>query len=660
VLRASSIIAVSVAGAMGLLVQPMMGKIMLPSLGGGSGIWTATSAFFQGVLLLGYAYAMALQSLKPATQRVVHLTVGLVGLVCFLLPTPAPDGGALAALLFLSREIGMAMIFVYSTSPLVQGWLSGQEKGNLGSIYRLFALSNLAAIAGLLSYPFLIERHMSVDQQSLLWGGIYAVLLASMLPLIFSPISRRPLAQMTAGWEWRWLLLPLLSTVLMLSLIARLTRDAPPTPFIWAIVLGLFLLTYTLAFSGVCVRVVRSGLMVLAPIACVALAMTLYDSTGKLTVTNASVIALSFFAICSFLHAELAAARPAAERLPSYYVAMAFGGFIGGMIMLAMPWALDTDIELFLVIPIVLGLGVGLLNVLMGMPRLGFGVALSIMAAGCFYAAWKGDQSASYPGSEVVHRGRTFFGTYRIESRGNYLSLVHNGTLHGAQSTVVGEQANPLTYYCKTGPLGNMWETAASSALTQSRPIRAATIGLGTGTIAAYAQNGDELDFYEIDPEIAEISPKYFSFFDDAKVRGANLSVKLGDGRKVLESSPPSNLDILVIDAFSGDSVPAHLVTVEAFQEYIRHLGPEGILAVHVSNRVLDVWRVALGAAQRLGLHAVQMKGGSPTASHWVAVSKSPEIIADLRSYGQAVSEDASGKEVVWTDKFSDFITVVK
>jgi hypothetical protein len=642
----------------------MMGKLMLPSMGGGSGVWTSVAVFFQGMLLVGYLYAALLQSLRPRVQVSVHFTIALIGLVLFFTPTPPPEGSPRSALAFLAQVLGASMMVVSSTSPLVQGWLSSAPSSDMTRIYRLFAVSNLAAIAGLLMYPFVIERHLDVDRQLLLWAVAYGALTLVQLPLASVAAVRRPLSTLAIRWNWRWWLLPGLSTMLMLATASRLTRDTAPVPFVWVVLLSLYLLSYSFVFSVSWTARWRAVFSAEAPIAAAAM-MVLLSSMAPHDWISMLLVSVSFFALCSFIHGEMVSARPAASGLPSFYVAMAAGGFLGGCLTLSLPYVLDVDAELMVLLPIVasLAIWIGLRQVA---PRFALGSALAVFLVGSTWAVWVSTATIGASVSEVVARGRTFFGTYRVESRGNHVALVHNGTIHGAQSSEIGRQRAPTTYYSEEGPLGVAWLVSLLDPATSAKQkgdLSVGVIGLGAGTAAGYTDGGDRMVFFEIDEEIARVMPTHFSFVSDARIRGADIEVLVGDGRKLLESMPPQGFDILVLDAFSGDSVPAHLLSVEAFREYARHLAPEGILAIHVSNRMIDVPSVARGAASAVGLDDATMMGGGGTLSVksvWVMASRSEARMRALRASGLLVPRSESSREVVWTDRYSDVASVLR
>lgn len=662
--RTAAILSVSLAGLLGLLVQPMMGKMMLPEMGGGSGVWTSVSVFFQGMLVVGYLYAAILQSLRPQAQVAIHFTFGALGMGLFLLPVPPLEGSPQSALQFLLKVLGFSMMVVSSTSPLVQGWLSSSDPRGMARVYRLFAFSNLAAIGGLLLYPFAIERYMDVEAQAVLWACAYGLLLLVLAPLAVRCPAARPLRGMMVGWHWRWWVMPMISTMLMLSTAARLTRDTAPVPFVWVLLLSLYLLSYALVFSVTWTKRWRAVLTAEAPIAAAAM-MVLLSYSASHDWASLLLVAVSFFALCSFAHGEVVHARPGAAGLPSFYVAMAVGGFLGGVLTLLMPFFLNVDIELMLLLSLLAAMSawLGLASVA---PRISLIAAAAIFVVGLSWTLWFSVFSSSSRGTEVTLRGRTFFGSYSVESRAGHTVLIHNGTIHGVQSSEIGKQRNPTAYYSKDGPLGVAWLIALLDPASSSRQMPGLTVGvmgMGAGTAAGYSDRGDRLVFFEIDQEIAEVMPSHFSFVPDAKIRGVDIEILVGDGRKLLEGMPPQRFDILVIDAFSGDSVPAHLLSVEAFREYARHLAPDGILAVHVSNRMIDVPSIARGGAHHASLDYETLMGGSgdlAVKSVWVLASSSKPRMKAVRASGLSVPHPESSRRVTWTDRYSDIVSVLK
>jgi len=659
--KAPIVAAVALAGGLGLLVQPTLGKLMLPSLGGGSGVWTTVAVFFQGMLLLGYIYAGLLQRARAASQKLIHLTIGTVGLSLFLTAPEPPSGGAGEALVFLTRAIGFAALFIYSTSPLIQGWLSSAEPHAAAGVYRLFAVSNFTAAVALVMYPFLLERLTSVERQLELCAGLYGLLLVcSAIVCHKTPLEKAVRRiSLQSRWDWRWWAMPMASTVFMLSSVARFTRDTSPVPLIWVSVLSLYLFSYTLVFSFKWKRGFRAVAAAEVPIAAAAI-MILLSVPIRHDWPTLLLLALSFFCICTFIHGELSASKPSGERLPSFYVAMAAGGFAGGVVMLSMPSFLDVDLELFIILPVVAAFSI-LRMTGRHAPRVALACAVATLAGGVGWGIKISTSVVGGEGTSVLTRGRTFFGTYRVEGQRGQNVLIHNGTVHGAQSTIDADKLRPTAYYAENGPLGIAWRSVAMPH--NMGGIRAGAVGMGAGTLASYADSGDKVIFFEVDKEIADEMPKYFSFIDEARRRGAEVEIMVGDGRKVLESLPGQQFDILVVDAFSGDSVPAHLLSAEAFREYARHLSVGGVLAVHASNRIIDVPSVARGGAAGAGLAHVTLEGGDGglgVRSEWVICARSTSGIERIKKTGGGGVEVVSGDAVEWTDKFSDIVSAMK
>ncbi len=654
------VLSVSIAGVLGLMAQPMMGKVLLPLMGGGAGVWTAVSVFFLGMLLLGYLYAALIQCLSPRPQKAVHAGMGLAGLVSLFIPASEPSASPIEALLYLCRTVGVSMLVVYATSPLVQGWLSSASPSQMPRVYRLFSISNLAAIAGLLLYPFVLERLLDTQSQIVWWAAGYVALLVCLLFVPLPPPTPRSASKILAKWKWKWWVLPALSTMLMLSTIARLTRETAPVPFIWVVILALFLLSYSLVFAVNWGPRWRAVFAAETPIASAAM-MIMLSAPPSYDWVTAALLTASFFVICAYLHGEVVSVRPASEYLPAFYVALATGGLVGGMVILALPTVLDIDIELFAVLSIVgaLAIGMGLRNI---SPRLATASAVLVALVGLLWSASIALSPTGPDTSEILTRGRSFFGTYTVETRENYRVLVHNGTVHGAQSDGIGQQRDPTTYYSKEGPLGAAWLSLLLEAGGHNQ-VSAGIVGMGVGTTAGYADHGDRMVFFEIDSEIAEKMPRHFSFIPDARIRGVSVEVLVGDGRKLLESMPPQGFDILVIDAFSGCSVPAHLLSTEAFSEYARHLGPRGVLAVHCSNRALDIASVARAGARAAALDYKTLIGGGGglgVRSIWVVASSCPSRMEVVKKSGLVVEDATTAREVAWTDRFSEVVSIVK
>jgi len=654
-------------------IQPIMARFVLPRYGGSAAVWGVCILFYQSLLFLGYLYADLLSRLAGAsTQARVHL--GLLALSVLSLPI-APDVAArlvgdtnpvLEILVLLTSCIGLPYFLLSSTSPLVQSWLVRSSPRSLP--YRFYALSNLASLGGLLAYPLVVERLWALPVQSSIWsagyfayalfGGMLAWRSRASPDVASTRIEKTERSQVRAEWSVQvaWVLLAALPSALSLAVTNHLTQNVAAIPFLWIVPLAIYLLTLILCFDGdgwYRRAVFRAGNMIALGIA--GFLLIRQDLNTNLLV-QLPVFSLLLFTVCMTLHGELVARKPDGEGLTRFYLLMAFGGAVGGVsIGLGAPFLLRGYYEL----PLTLS-ACALALLLLDFRR---SLLLDLMLGGM--AVWICATTFGFIGSteaEAIAAGRNFYGGLRVIERkakgqvAAHRDLVHGAIVHGSQFLDEARRREPTAYYARG--------SGADLALENFRRSegRVGVIGLGTGAMAAYGRSGETYRYYELNPMVVEYARKYFTYLDDSAAR---IETVVGDGRLSLEQEVPQAFDVLAVDAFSGDSIPVHLLSMEAFELYVRHLRPDGVLAIHISNAVLDLRPVVTAAAAAMGRAALEVTVGPDEPalrgeSTWMLVADQAQFDArpGLRAAGSFVP--AAPGFAVWTDGYSNLLGVLR
>ena len=662
------------------LVQPMFGKMVLPLLGGTPSVWNTAMLFFQATLLAGYAYSHLIVSrLSLGRQMLVHLSVLAVPLlvVPIALPQglrPPTDGTPIGWLLLLmTTTVGLPFFAVSTTAPLLQRWFSRTDHPSGSDPYFLYAASNAGSLAALVAYPLAVEPLFVLERQSWLWAAGYAALVAAVALCAVVAWGRRssgsegaeqtiPATKKIAmSRRLRWIALALVPSSLMIGVTTHLSTDIAAIPLLWVIPLTLYLVTFIVTFSKVGPRVHRSfrrAAPLMALLLIFSVATNMQRPIGALLLLHLA----TFFAIAMALHGELNRDRPAPERLTEFYLWISVGGALGGVVnALIAPAVLDSLAEYPLMIVAGCLLMMGALELSPGLGRrlrlaLTLGVPVGMLALTLWVTvimAGKGDALVSE---------RNFFGIHRVTQDETHLKLVHGTTVHGSQSLDPDHALEPLTYYHRTGPVGQIFETFGADPSRSNVGV----VGLGAGSLACYGTPAQQWTFYEIDPAIERVARDTFSFLDGC---GGTERVVIGDARLTLADTPAGGHDLLVIDAFTSDAIPVHLVTEEALDLYENKLSPDGLLAFHVSNRYLDMIPVLAALADGEGLTAMQridrevtraqsLLGKTP--SQWVLMSRE-------RSQLQPLFDDPRWSEIRsspsvrgWTDSYSNILSVFK
>ncbi len=659
-------------------VQPLIAKMILPWFGGSSAVWSTCMLFFQAVLLGGYLYAHWLnERLSPRRQAMVHSILLAASLLLLpLRPDASWKGEALrnpswAILGLLATCIGLPYFVLSATSPLIQAWFARSHAGSVP--YRLFALSNLASLLALVSYPSLVEPNLSTRNQSLVWSAGFAgfVLLCGWAAWRGAGEGTVPLSKSAnnverPAWVVRllWLLLPAVASILLLAVTAFLTQDVAAMPFLWVVPLIVYLLSFIFCFDSPRFYW-RPAFLTLLP---VALCGTAYLGWPKgewfhvpATVTAAT---LALFVICMVCHGEMARLKPHARYLTEFYVMMSVGGATGGIFVgLVAPNLFNARYEL----PVGLGacaILVGVVLVREYRPRLAShggqaAVAFGLAAVAGYVWFLGGVIHYEVHGYRVLVRN--FYGSLRVEDyqteeTGHHRKLLHGTINHGEQILDSDWRRRPITYFCPESGIG-----LAMRAL-EGTPRRIGILGLGCGTLLAYSRPGDVVRIYEINPLVLDLARREFTYIQDSP---AQVETALGDGRLLLEREAPQGFDILVMDAFSGDSVPVHLVTREAFRTYRRHLRPGGILAVNITNRYLDLQPVMAAAAREMGRVALvfsyaPMEDESMCFGNTWALLVEPATRREMPLLGAGVEIEPRPGFRTWTDDFSNMLRILK
>ena len=686
-------------------LQPLVGKIVLPRFGGSAAVWSVCLVFFQTALLAGYAIAYGITALRPQRQLVVYPLLWLGAAVIASIPVGEAwrltwfANPASELLLKLLRFVALPCVLVSTVSVVVQVWA---RLVNVKDPYAFYAVSNIGSLGALLAYPTLIEPRFSVPASALAWTWGFRVLALLVVGLSVAVALRRPVASISPEQEdvdppplWRttlaWMFFAAIGSGLLVSFTSRMTQDIAPIPMLWIIPLALYLLTFIVCFGGFYRRdwVLPLALIGFAVHTFVTLRYSWPDLGfarqifGRTYVFNGIGIGLllasfAFLFLVMLVHGELYELRPRARYLSRYYVAIAAGGALGGaFVSLAAPFLFKLQLEYPILLGLALGVslwvtavhGVGLLQ----HSWLNLAATLSLIAVGLGLTIRHMAEPQAIDAADVVKVAlyRNVYGPMRVEEGAGRKIFLHGTTTHGMQLTAPDAIRRPVSYYSVQSAVGMIYQLF--TVQEKRDPLRIGGIGLGVGTLAAYTRTPDMLDplmgvrsvtFYELDPDVAEIAQKHFTFLKDA---GADATVHFGDARSTLEQQPPQDFDMLVVDAFTGDGIPVHLLTREALELYLRHTRNDGAILFHISNRYLTLEPVLGNAAAALGLHAVTVSHDSKNddydRSDYVVISRRPLALTTQKwaDGGEStVTQTARGANLrLWTDDYSNLFSVL-
>ncbi len=664
-------------------IQPIAGKALLPWFGGAPAVWTACLFFFQSLLLAGYAGAHLISRIGRRWQPVVYLA--LIGVTLIQMPiaigerwrpqgteTPTPR---ILAILFLA--VAAPYVLLAATTPLLQRWVSRDAR--IANPYRLYAVSNAGSLLALLSYPFIWEPRLTLGAQTAVWSWIYGVfvVLAAALALtqLRSADGASEPADSIAGTAPRvggrdrlfWFLLAASGSGLLAATTSEMCLDVAAVPFLWVLPLALYLVTFILAFAGVYQRWLVSALFTVS-LAALLVVNGLVPSVSIEWQVATESLALFFGAwLC---HGEVARRAPAPRHLTAFYLMLAAGGAAGTLAAMAAPLVFRDFWEL----PLFLSLTIVLLfrAVLFDLPaddrlerRLAWGAMVVVPVVVTAFFAWPRVTQLG----DTVATARNFYGVLRVADDpsadvSRMRRLRHGRILHGVQFLDPALRALPTTYYGARSGIDRAIRSHPNRVAGE--PLRIGVIGLGTGTIAAWGAPGDRMTFYEINPQVIDFAGTYFTYLQDSD---ASIDVVQGDARLSLEQQDArkdgDRFDVLAVDAFSGDAIPVHLLTREASALYWRVLREDGVLAMHVQNRHLDLAPVVRGLAQEAGKTAVLIRGVTRPemgsfASTWILVSSNAALLAGLTGAGPRLDATDSAPAIVWTDSFSNLYEVLR
>ncbi|MGJ4930308.1 fused MFS/spermidine synthase [Bradyrhizobium sp. HKCCYLS2038] len=713
-------------------VQPLFTKMVLPRLGGSPAVWSVAMVFFQALLLAGYAYAHFLTQLR---SRVIPVAIHLVllGFAMLSLPLsiaghwgdPPNSGYALWLLGLFGASIGLPFFALAANNPLLQAWFVRTGHPDGPDPYFLYASSNIGSFLALLSYPLLIEPIFSLRMQNLIWTGGYGVLIALIalcgVLLLRSPVTVASLLQGddtdAPAPRWllrvRWIFLAAVPSGLLIAVTAHISTDVAAAPLLWVLPLSLYLLTWVLVFQS---RPLLSHkwMLALQPLAIAGVVMLLAFGGEQNLALTLGGHQLCFFVIAMACHGELARTRPPAKYLTGFYVALSFGGMVGGLfagliapftfswvaeypILLAMAalcrpavaerwpgitrwyWILLAAVAVALLVPAGM---TGKVTTYLEDHRVyvagAVGVLAALVALLLNAGRWKVFATAAlalvliraYPADDGrVETVRSFFGVHKIvvTSDGHYHVLMHGTTIHGAQKYInadgskVTGRPEPITYYHKDGGIGR-----AITAIRERKgtPLRVAVIGVGAGTLTCAAEPGESWTYFEIDQTMVDTAsdPKYFSYIRNC---APDFKPVIGDARLTFAKEPDGAYDLIIVDAYSSDAIPIHLATEEAMAIYKAKLAPQGAVVMHVSNRHLELESVVVGIADENDLKSWVYNEDSGRDDEYifstdVVISAREEAdIGKLASSDKWTETEPTEGERVWTDDYSNILGAV-
>lgn len=723
------------------LVQPLVARIALPQLGGAPSVWNTAMVFYQAALLLGYLYAHALQRMALRAQALVHVGVLLAAALTLPLALPAaglptPGSEARWLLHLLATGIGPLFVAVAAQAPLMQAWFARSPDPDAAEPWFLYAASNAGSLAGLLAYPFLLEPLAALPVQQALWSGLYLALLALValagLLLVRSggvaaAAVARTRVHLPAGRQLHWVLLAAVPSGLMLSTTTHITTDIMAMPLLWVLPLSLYLLSFILVFGRHGARWFAAARLA-TPIL-----LLVFGATALLGLDRAaSIYGLAslflLFAVATALHGQLAASRPHVAALTRFYLCLSLGGVVGGLFAallapMLFDWVWEHPLLLLAAALLVparpltarigrLWTGAVLPSRLLRILAPGVTLALSFWLGAVFnpvapsplhllallaiaslavlaigrplmftwslamlmlaVGGWQQLDISTVEGA----RTRSFFGVYTVQNvqSAQVRRFLHGTTLHGIQSLDPARAKLPMSYYAPDSGVGRAMRAAPALF---GPGARIGFVGLGAGTLACYAQAGQRWTAFEIDPAVVDlaITRRAFTYVADCK---PDLRLVIGDARLTLAREPAGQLDLLAVDAFSSDSVPLHLLTVEALRVYMAALAPDGLLLLHVSNRFLELERVVAAAVAAEGLAARRLRytpsdadaraGLAYSSSDWIMVARSEARLAEAVAAATGGPHATATWEPLapaggirpWSDSFASILPVLK
>jgi hypothetical protein len=674
-------------------IQPIISKIILPWFGGGASIWTTCMLFFQSFLLVGYLYAFILTKiLRVKYQIIFHLVCLLLSL--FLLPNSiadiqntqisgTPTWSVLKVLFF---SLGFPYLILSANTPLLQHWFTSETNG--ANPYRLYAISNIGSFLALVSYPILIEPFIPLDWQIKIWSGIYW-LFVLMVGWIFFVVTKQNTKdklfiteQLTVPrvGSFRlilWFMLSALGVILLVSTTNALTQNVPPVPFLWLAPLAIYLFTYVLAFSNIAiyVRYIWQPLFMLLSF----VGLLIYFIGGQFDIiTQFLIYLLILLCGCMICHGELNFLKPQQGNTTLFYLVLSAGGVCGSFLVSFVAKSLFNEFLEFplAIFSILILTTVSLwrnkkneleeanlsMNGMFSFSQISKLASLSSVVSLVWLLAFTNlkNQYQQYD----IAKARNFYGILTVKDittgKVNERRLIDGTTSHGSQSLSLFKSYLPLSYYRPGTGVQMVIEQLSSDS-----KLQVGIIGLGVGALAAYGNSGDYYTFYELNPLVSDFAKSYFSYLGNTK---ANVDIKLGDARVTLQNELDlgriNSFDLLVIDAFSGDLIPTHLMTYEAFLLYKQHISTQGVMALHISNRHLSLLPVIMHHSKSLNMQVMLFEtpgAGNEHDAQWVVLTNNSRLIqsAKLISRQTLIAEDQF-QHVLWTDDYSSLLPILK
>jgi hypothetical protein len=668
-------------------VQPMFAKMILPWFGGSAAVWTTCLVFFQTALLAGYSYSWCIttrltKTSRPKRQAILHVVLLMAAIATLPVEAgprwrPTPDSAShptVQILWMLTVVLGLPYFLLSTTGPLLQNWYARSGEAP----YRLFALSNAGALTALVSYPLLVEPRLPVHLQDRIWsiGFVVFAVLCSVTAWYSATLTEDPRAggnaypttpaggnagltiqtvRSTKRAYGEWIALSAAGSMLLLATTNQLTQNVAPVPMLWMVPLAIYLVTFIVAFEKPGWYRRDLFLRLLA----IALASIAY-AIADIKLSDAIIVSIPLFCGglflgCMFCHGELNRLKPASSEVTSFYLMISLGGAIGAIFVgLLAPVMFSGIYEL----PIALT-AVALLALWMNRDR-GRAQQLLWSAVSLAMVVLAVTQAIAYH-RDAVELQRSFYGSLRVVDSSGIRTLYHGIIEHGSQFLAPNQRRTPTTYYSENSGAG-----IALGSFGMSK--RVGVIGLGAGTLATYGRPGDQFHFYEINPQVIEIAHRQFSYLGDS---AAKIEITLGDARLSLEGEAASQeLDVLLVDAFSGDAIPVHLLTKEAFGLYLRHLKPEGVLAIHVSNQYLDLTPVVGQLAGLFDLPAVEIRSPKDESRQiseavWILMTRRRDFFSQAGFVtpmpgSRVLPVRALAERSVWTDDYNNLFQVMR
>lgn len=687
-------------------VQPLIARLILPWFGGTPAVWTTCMLFFQIVLLGGYLYAhLVVSKLRPRSQAVAQIAVLVVSVGALVamkavwgtpIMPPAtwapPDASlpVLRILAILAVAVGLPYFTLSTTSPLLQGWFSRTHVGR--SPYRLYSLSNIGSLLALLSYPVVVEPWLDQRAQSTVWSVAFAAFAAVVITCAVllwrkNPASlaiaddpeaaSEPDETITAWRKLLWIALPAAASALFLATTNQLTEDIAVVPFLWILPLGLYLLSFIICFDKD-QWYSRAWYVTALAVAVPGMVYVMYLGLDLPIMRQMAAYLAALFICCMVCHGELVKLKPHAKHLTSFYLAVAFGGALGGVfVAIVAPhvfkgfWEMNISLAFCALVGAAVVWKHSSLWRPLGKPLT---AVFALAAVAALLIPWYNSRELStVPGTKE----RNFYGILQVDdikgdrAGGELYALRHGRITHGWEFLDKKYQRVPTSYF---GPHSGVGLALRNDPRLRSpnpaqRHLRIGVVGLGAGTLAVYANKGDYLRFYEINPAVAELSGPggCFTYLRDCPAR---VSVVLGDGRisleRELKQGHPQRFDVLVLDAFSSDSVPVHLLTEQAFKMYLKQLRDrDSILAVQVTNRALDLRPVVYKVAATLGLSAVYIEDRDPPGltcwSDWMLLCRNPKVLEypGIARYTKTPTNMPTNVGL-WTDDYHNLFQIIR